>query len=1127
MNQVTSLIAVAAIAVAALATAVGCSKKPDSAHAPAAIEAVNRGVSLMGQYDYDGAARAFEAALAVEPGSAEIQVNLAIARFNRGKKELQDIEQGTALLEAVLAREPGNLRAWYFKGIVLQHQGDAAAAIPCFEKVLAARPDDGAAWYILGMCKQRVGQDPERELLRAIELRPYLVSAYYRLWQTLQAAGQTERAAPYLEQFKKLREHPLAETIELPQYNQMGDLALVVPLPGTPAPVHTPPVYRAGTPRELLRAEKVDTSATFGSAAFADIDRDGRVEALACGWATTPGPVAFWKVDTGAPAAAQLGAIASPLACAIGDYDNDETPDLFVVTGTGNHLFRGSPDATFAATTAILPAAAAAGPTRSALWFDADHDGDLDLLLGHRDGTLQLIRNNADGTFTDISESLGETAAGGDTVLALPGDIDGDRDTDLVLLRADAPARILLNDLAGRFRPAPGDASAIRGDLGGALQDFDGDGHLDLLTLRDHPAVPALHLGDGRGGFRASPTFGNTATAAAVFGVLKGLRAVDIDLDGDLDIAVLGEEGHVLLNDGAGHFTLQGRVWAPTAGARLAAAELADLTGDLVPDLLVVEQGEEGRLVLIPGTIDPAPTALAISPSGVRSRDKRTRSPASGYGVELTMRAGLREQTRLVTGQTGGLNQSPLPVVFGLAGSPRADYVRLDWPDGVAQIESDLPAGRAHAVAETQRKVSSCPVLFTWNGERFEFITDFAGVGGLGYFVGGGQYAMPTPVDHVKIEPHQLRAIEGRYELRITEPMEETAYVDRLELVAIDHPASWQVHPDERLAVAGPPPTRELLVVREPIFAERAITPAGAECAAALRQADRHYAFEPELDRRFIGFCVPHTLELDFGTQLASVAAGERVFLFINGYLEYPYSQTTYAAEQAQVAWQPIRIDRQQPDGTWQTIVPDAGAFGGMARTMTTDLTGLAGGGSCRLRLTSNLEMFYDQIFVARVSGAESVAVHRLAPAEAELRYVGIAREVSPDGRFPLVYDYQQTDVDVPFRSLSGAYTRYGPVRELLAEADDLFVLVATGDEIAASFDATALPTLAPGFARSFVLVSHAYCKDMDRYTATPETLEPMPFSGMSRYPYPASERPAETEAQRRVRESYNTRIVK
>jgi Tfp pilus assembly protein PilF len=1160
-----------------LVLAAGC--RPDStpaaaqppAIAPVAIDAVNRGVSLMGQYDYDGAAKAFEQALAVTPNLADVQVNLAIARFNRGKKEHQDLEQATQLLDAVIQAHPDHLRAWYFKSIVLQHQGQAEAAIPCLEKVLQQRPDDGVAWYLLGMCKQRVGQDAQKELLRAIALRPYLASAYYKLWQTLQVAGQTEQAAPYLEKFKALREHPLAETIELPQYNQMGDLALVLPI-GEPPPAATAPsLYRAGPSQEVWVSPSTSSPAPapafFGGAAIVSVRRGIPAEPslgartsssaqsvpkssagserltgdgssyhadifLAGGSYSSAFRLTFSRVGTAPLSTVPVNPSSgldlgeSPLSVAIGDYDNDEAPDLFVVGARGNALFRGSVDGRFTRVPGAWDSPASGGATRSALWLDIDHDGDLDLFLCNAGAANQLFRNNADGTFAEIAAAAGLALPDGNTVMILPGDLDGDRDMDLVVLRANAPAKFFLNELEGTFTETGLHNADIRGDRGGVLQDFNGDGVLDVLALGGEPAQLQLFLGDGRAGFKPSNALREHASALAADAPARGFRVADVDLDGDLDLAVFGRNGHLLLNDGQGRFTLQARVWSASPGSEIAGAELADLTGDLVPDLLLIERGASTRVNLVPGTLTPPSTAVAITPTGVRSRDKRTRSPASGYGAALTVRSGMREHSQLSTGLRGGFNQSPLPLVFGLAGAARADYVKLLWSDGVAQTESALPAGCTHTISETQRKISSCPVLFTWNGREFEFITDFAGVGGMGYLAAPGEYSYPQPLDHVKIAPHQLRARDGFFEVRITEPMEESGYVDRLELLVIDQPADWEVFPDERLTVTGPAPTHELLAIDRPIFSQRAINPAGHGCADSLRQADRNYAFEPALDRRFFGFSERHTLELDFGDQLAAVQPGGRVWLFINGYLEYPYSQTTYAASQASVMWEPIRVERRQPDGSWQTIVPDAGALGGMSRTMTVDLTGLVGDADCQLRLTSNLEMFYDQIFLGIPVQSDRVQVRALPVAAAELRYVGFPREVSPDGRMPLVYDYQQIEPTAPFHELRGAYTRYGDVRELLTSFDDLLVLMNSGDEIAAKFDATQLPPLAAGMTRSFVLVSHAYCKDLDLYTGTPQTLEPLPFRGMSRYPYPETERPAETAAQRRVRELYHTRIV-
>jgi hypothetical protein len=392
-------------------------------------------------------------------------------------------------------------------------------------------------------------------------------------------------------------------------------------------------------------------------------------------------------------------------------------------------------------------------------------------------------------------------------------------------------------------------------------------------------------------------------------------------------------------------------------------------------------------------------------------------------------------------------------------------------------------------------------------------------------------------LEHVKIEPHQLQPREGAYELRVTEPREEAAYIDRLELWVLDHPAHTLVYPDERLAIGGPPPTHEWLFVSQPLWPIKAIAPDGSDCREALLRVDRQYAYPPALDRRFIGFCPPHSLELDFGDALGHRADGERLFLFIHGFIEYPYSQTVYAAGQAGVAWQPIRIEAADRAGQWQTVVPDAGAPGGMARLMTVDLTGCLPPATSRLRLTTNLEIGYDRIFLGKTrpvaavasdleagSSTAEVTCYRAPLASATLRRIGFPKEVSPDGRWPLIYDYEQIEPTAPFHILSGAYTRYGAVGELLAEFDDRYVIMGPADEIVLRFAAAKIPPLAPGQTRSFVLVSHAYCKDMDLYTLEPQTLAPLPFRGMSRYPYPDTERFPESPLHREYQARYNTR---
>jgi hypothetical protein len=221
-----------------------------------------------------------------------------------------------------------------------------------------------------------------------------------------------------------------------------------------------------------------------------------------------------------------------------------------------------------------------------------------------------------------------------------------------------------------------------------------------------------------------------------------------------------------------------------------------------------------------------------------------------------------------------------------------------------------------------------------------------------------------------------------------------------------------------------------------------------------------------------------------------------------------------------------VRIDKLGADGQWQTVVPDGGAPGGMGRMWTIDLTGKLGADCRKLRLTTNLELFYDQVFIARNIGTEPVRIHRVPLRSAQTRRVGFAREVSPDGRLPLIYDYDQSDATAPFHTLKGAYTRYGPVEELLAKADDLFVIIGPGDELTLTYDPTGLPATGAGERRSFILVSQAFCKDMDLYTATPQTLTPLPFRAMSQYPYPPGESYPDTDKHRSFQRLYNTRLV-
>jgi hypothetical protein len=226
------------------------------------------------------------------------------------------------------------------------------------------------------------------------------------------------------------------------------------------------------------------------------------------------------------------------------------------------------------------------------------------------------------------------------------------------------------------------------------------------------------------------------------------------------------------------------------------------------------------------------------------------------------------------------------------------------------------------------------------------------------------------------------------------------------------------------------------------------------------------------------------------------------LILYLYGWVEYTYSHVNYAAYQAGLQMRSPWIEVPGPDGEWQSILDELGFPAGLPRMMTLDVSSLPICRNGRFRIRTNMEVFWDQIFMAEdVSGDEMIEVHELRPVKADLRFLGYPREYSPDGADPTLYDYHRVDQGVPFKNLTGTFTRFGNVLPLLERVDDQFVVMARGEEIALEFDAGALPDLAPGSARTFVLHVDGYCKDMDLYTAFPYTVEPMPYHEMENYP--------------------------
>ena len=766
-------------------------------------------------------------------------------------------------------------------------------------------------------------------------------------------------------------------------------------------------------------------------------------------------------------AASGLEELRNVTGAAAGDFDNDGLADLCVLADAPM-LYRNA-----GGTFQKLPAQLPAGRYHLAFWLDFDHDYDLDLvLLGER---AALLRNQGEAGWSDETRRFpfvsGRAVSG--TIVEAVADSQG---MDLAVTYAGRPAVLYRDRLGGRYEavdlPGPGDAVLA--------QDVDQDGWSDLLSstsllLNRRSLQGVLEKAEG-----------SVPVLPLAFADLEGRGMSDL---------VAGDGLH--RNEG------QGRLGATKAAAGFpaVAAVAADFDGDGREDLAVVDKDGVLRRLL-----NKTPTDhhwLRIGLEGVKNLKLAP-------GAEVEVKAGASYQKKIYHG---------FPLTFGLGSRTAIDAVRITWPNGLIQNETKVTVDRTVTFKEAPRLSGSCPMIFTWNGERFQFITDVLGVAPLGASAGDGEY---FPVDHdeyVQIPGEALAEVDGRYEIRVTEELREVAYLDQMRLIALDHPEEVEVFTNDKFK-APPFPEFRLFGVEERVYPVRATDHHGNDVRPRLLARDQTY---PDGFRRDLsGAAELHHLDLDFG----AAAPDNRAVLVLSGWVDWADGSTFLGAAQASPSGLVFpRLQVKDELGRWQTVIEDMGLPAGKPKTIAVDLTGRFLSASREVRIETSLCLYWDEIFLSEESGEPTVEKSDLAPLSAELRYRGFSRPViHPERRQPESFDYHSWMPVSMWNPTPGLYTRYGDVRPLLEEVDDRLLIMGSGDEVRLLFDAEALPPLAVGWRRDFLLLVDGWAKDGDANTAFSQTVEPLPFHGMSQYPYPESESFPGDGIHRLYREHYNTR---
>jgi len=1013
----------------------------------------NQGVVYMDQHNYTRGREEFARALALAPDYASARANLGIAYYALGK-----YDSAATALQTALAIDPNLLHANYALGLIYNAQGrEHDKALAALQKVAAADRDDPHVRYYMGQMRAKLneGEAAIADFKEAIRLDPYNVSAYYGLANLYRRLGREEEWKTTLEQFNQLSQagHQGVSS----SYQGQGKYAEAVADAGGGDPSQDdeagPFVFTA-----------TDTkTAPVRFAALGDFDGDGRPDVLAGaeGLHLYAGDTAEKRTAPTLPAGfGATGAIA-------GDLDNDGTADL-VLSGAGGTLFYRAANGEWAdgEDLAVASTGVALG--------DADHDGDLDLLvLGPR---VALLANDGEARFAATGQPAGSVAD-----RATFSDLDNDRDVDMVLLSAEG-LQVQTNNRDGTFAEiaAALGLGAVQG-TGLAVEDFNQDGYMDLAIAAEGSVETHIN--------QAGRAF---AKAGAVAAGGRVLLSADFDNDGDCDLLAGTDEQLQPLAYGRGQFQPQPPLDEP-GGAVL----VADFNGDGRVDIwtagrVLHNQSADG------GWIEIAAQGLNSNRDGV------------GAKVEVKTTHRLQKREIRSEGYAGVLH-------FGLAQSDSVEFVRILWPGGVRQTELATGAGQRLELTELDRKGTSCPILYAWDGERYRFVTDILGGAIIGYLIAPGQYYQPDTDEYVRLGP--LAAKDGHYVLQLTNQLEEIIYVDALELVAVDHPPEFDVYPNERLLSQPPYPAFKLYPLhnlRPPVAAK---DHRGLDVLAALQAIDDEwYDGFGRLDIH--GYAEDYVLELDLG-DLSEFA---HPVLLGYGWVDYAHSTSNWSAAQRGLSLYPPRLSVADGAGGWVEVSADMGCPAGLPKHALFDLAGLFPSDDYQLRIETNTALYWDQLLVGDAADVP-LTVQRLQPARSDLHWRGYPAHTSIKGTFAFRYHYDQLALEAPWGTHAGAFTRFGPVEELVEAVDDRFVIMSHGDELTVEFAALTPP--APGLTRSFLLYADGFGKDMDLHSAHSLTVGPLPFHGMSGYPYPAHEHYPQTSAHLAYLQEYNTRWVK
>ncbi len=1109
-----------------------------------AVGHANLGLVYLRMGRYDEAEKQVKKALEREPHNADIRLLLAEVYQLTHREEIALRE-----LETTLNDTPEHVRTLY-----------------SIAQLVARSMEDETRW-----------QKTEQYLNKLVEYMPANIPARLQLIEALLRSGNTDRAATQIEEIRRQIPDLPEEAVEF--YNKALSLmksaraaealgpALALHNLLRPTPLYQSGIFAfrsaGGSPigfpiiafspefsRQLQHEETAlgaifftdVTSATgldmgcnmkveFGSPlepgpnlALGDYDGDGDPDLYVTCWnpyGTAHGNLLF-RNDGGKfveiSSEAGVRYVGKSVAAIFADYDNDGELDLYVVNAGSNILYQNIGDGKFSNVTETA-GVSDADFGHTAIFFDMDHEGDLDLYVANST-TNRLYRNNGDGSFTELGEKIGVSGGIAESRDAAFGDFDEDGDIDLFVVNENGSNRLYSNLRQGYFEDITAKSKLVTSGGSGAVAvgDYNNDGFLDLFVTALHGGGNDLFRNMGNGIFER-----DTESRDLYLGLegVIGLDAhfLDFDNDGFLDILVVGrkskgaQEGRGIFlfrNDGRGRYQDVSSILPENLSSGRGAA-IGDYDGDGDLDIFIADL--EGGIRLLRNDGGNANRWLKVQLLGLSTESGKNNR--NGIGAKLEVKAGDLYQMRVVTNPTSH---------FGLGYRPKAHVVRIVWTNGVAQ--NTFHPSSDQTIVEEQILKGSCPFLYTWDGQKFAFATDILWRSALGMPLGimgsSMTYGFSNSADeYVKIPGNLLKAKDDVYTIQITEELWETPYFDQVKLIIVDHPDAADIYVDERF-VPPPYPPFHIYTVAQKHTPESATDDQGNDLLALIREQDGLYVSNLT-PTRYQGITEMHDLILDLG----DLSQAHQITLFLRGWVFPTDGSINFAISQSpHIKIVPPYLQVMSEKGRWQTIIENLSFPNGKNKMVVADLTEKFLTDDYRVRIRTNMQIYWDYVFFSTDEVRTALRQTALQPMSAHIHYRGFSRMYRKSQYGPHWFDYYDVAKQQRWRDLEGYYTRYGDVTTLLQESDDKYVIINAGDEVTVEFDATRVPDLQPGWSRDYILYSDGWIKDGDLNTAFSQTVSPLPFHGMSQYPYGEDDSyPLDEDHQQYLR-TYNTRKV-